>query len=73
MEEEPLMAAAKIFAGLLGAYWGISRRIVESPRRVRYVSAADWQQLIDLNERMEEVQALLQSPEFVGEPYSFPK
>ncbi len=73
MEEEPSMAAAKIFAGLLGAYWGVSRRIVASPRQSRYVSAADWQQLIDLNKRMEEVQALLQTPEFVGEPYSFPK
>ncbi len=67
MEEKPLMAAAKIFAELLGEYWGVSKRIVESPRLNRYVSAADWQHLIDLNKRMEEVQALLQSPELVGE------
>ncbi len=67
MEEKPLMTAASVFAELLGEYWGVSKRIVESPRLNRYVSAADWQQLIDLNERMEEVQALLQSPELVGE------
>ncbi len=67
MEEKPLMTAASVFAELLGEYWGVSRRIVESPRLNRYVSAADWQHLIDLNRRMEEIQALLQAPKLAGE------
>ncbi len=67
MEEEPLMAAASVFAELLGEYWGLSEHIVARSRGNRYVSAADWQQLISLNKRMEEIQALLQTPKLAGE------